>query len=157
MKTGSQKTLVGWIVPIALVAAVGVVLAQSEEGAVAYRGKIMRVNGASIGAINDVLKFKLAGGTEHIVAHAETIHRESQLIAGAFQQEVLADESRALPTIWQQWDEFVAAADALGQASAKLAEVAKGGDQRAIMAEVRTVGQTCGGCHDTFRKPSEEQ
>ena len=158
MEKGLQTTLVGWLGLVALVAAAGVVLAQGEEeGAVAYRGKIMRVNGASMGAINDVLKFKLPGGNEHVVAHAETIHRESQLIASAFEQEVLSDESRALPAIWQQWDEFVAAADALGQASAKLVEVAKGGDQRAIMAEVKAVGEACSGCHDTFRKPREQQ
>ncbi len=158
MDKGSQTTLVGWFGLVALVAAAGVVLAQGEEeGAAAYREKIMEATGASMGAINDVLKFKLPGGNEHIVAHAETIHRESQLITSAFEQEVMSDESRALPAIWQQWGEFVAAADALGQASAKLVEVAKGGDQRAIMAEVRVVGDACGGCHDTFRKPREQQ
>jgi cytochrome c556 len=146
----------GWVVALASIAAAGLVLAQgAEEGAPAYREKIMNVNGASMGAINDVLKFKLPGGTEHIVAHAETIHRESQLIAEAFQTEVVTGESRALPVIWQQWDQFVAAADNLGQASAKLAEVAKGGDQGAIMAEVKVVGQACSNCHNTFRKPNE--
>ncbi len=156
MDKGSHTTLVAWIGLVVLIAAAGVVLAQGEEeGVVAYRGKIMRVNGASMGAINDVLKFNLSGGNEHIVAHAETLQRESQLVASAFEQEVMSDESRALPAIWQQWDEFVTAADALGQASAKLAEVAKGGDQAAIMAEVRAVGEACSGCHDTFRKPRE--
>ena len=156
MNMGSDGSRVGLVVALALTGAAGVVLAQgAEEGAAAYREKIMSVNGASMGAINDVLKFKLPGGTEHIVAHAETIHRESQLIAGAFQTEVLTEESRALPAIWQQWDEFVAAADNLGQASAKLAEVAKGGDQGAIMAEVKVVGQACSNCHNTFRKPNE--
>jgi len=156
MNMGSDGSRVGWVVALVLTAAAGVVLAQgAEEGAPAYREKIMSVNGASMGAINDVLKFKLPGGAEHIVVHAETIHRESELIAGAFQTEVLTEESRALPTIWQQWDEFVAAADNLSQASAKLAEVAKGGDQGAIMAEVKVVGQACSNCHNTFRKPNE--
>lgn len=152
----STSTMAAWLAALVLAATAGVVLAQGEEaGAVAYREKIMRVNGASMGAINDILKFNLATGTEHIVAHAETLQRESELIADAFEQEVVTEESRALPAIWQQWDEFVAAADALGQASAKLAEVARGGDQRAIMAEVRAVGGACGGCHDSFRKPNE--
>ena len=156
MNRGSQGTRVGWVIVLALIATAGLVLAQgAEEGAPAYREKIMTVNGASMGAINDVLKFKLPGGTEHIVAHAETIQRESRLIAGAFQTEVMTEESRALPTIWQQWDQFVGAAENLGQASAKLAEVAKGGDQGAIMAEVKVVGQACSNCHNTFRKPNE--
>lgn len=156
MNRGLRKSSVVWIVPVVLAAVAGAVLAQGDEaGAVAYREKIMRINGASMGAINDVLKFNLAGGTEHIVAHAETLERASGLIAGAFEEQATSEESRALPAIWQQWDEFVAAADALGQASAKLAEVAEGGDQRAIMAEVRAVGDACGGCHDTFRKPNE--
>jgi cytochrome c556 len=156
MSKGSKRTRVGWVVALALIGAAGVVLAQgAEEGAPDYREKIMSINGASMGAIGDILKFKLPGGTEHIAAHAETIHRESQLIAKAFETQAMSDESRALPTVWQQWDKFVAAADNLGEASAKLAEVAKGGDQGAIMAQVKVVGQACGNCHDTFRKPNE--
>ena len=149
------KTMVSWIVPALVVAVAGTVLAQEEQGSVVYREKIMRLTGTSMGAINDVLKFKLAAGAEHIAAHAETIERQSRLIPGAFQPEELSDESRALPVIWQQWDEFVAAAAALGVASARLAEVAQGGDQRAIMAEVRSVGEACSNCHDTFRRPNE--
>jgi len=154
MMKGSRKMVV-WIVPLILVAVAAVVLAQSEEGAVAYRQRIMSANGASMGAINDILKFKLAVSNEHIAAHAETIHRESLLVADAFKAQVTAGETRALPEIWQRWDEFVAAADAMGQASAKLAEVARAGDPQAVMAGVREVGATCGGCHDVFRKPNE--
>lgn len=156
MSKGSKKTWVGWVVALTLIGAAGVVLAQgAEEGAPAYREKIMRINGASMGAINDILKFKLPGGTEHISVHAETIQRESHLIAKAFETQAMTDESRALPTIWEQWDGFVAAADTLGEAAGKLAEVAKGGDQGAIMAQVKVVGQACSGCHDTYRKPNE--
>ena len=154
MKRGRQKVCVRWVVPLALMAAAGVVVAQAqEEGALVYREKIMRVNGASMGAINDVLKFKLAGGNEHIAAHAQTIHLQSQLITDAFQQEALSEESRALPAIWQNWDEFAAAAETLEQETAKLAELAEGGDSSAVMAQVRVVGQACGGCHDAFRRP----
>ena len=156
MKKGSVATRMGWFLAIASIAMAGIVLAQgADEGAPAYREKIMRVNGASMGAINDILKFKLAGGTEHIVAHAETMARESRLIAKAFESQAMTDESRALPAIWEQWDGFVAAADSLGEASSKLAEVAKGGDQGAIMAQVKVVGQACSGCHDSYRKPNE--
>ena len=43
MDKGSHTTLVAWIGLVVLIAAAGVVLAQGEEeGAVAYRGKIMR-------------------------------------------------------------------------------------------------------------------
>jgi len=96
MMEGSRKKVV-WSVAFILVAAAAVVLAQSEEGAVAYRQRIMSANGASMGAINDILKFKLPVSNEHIAAHAETIHRESQLLADAFKAQVTAGETRALP------------------------------------------------------------
>ena len=154
MKRGRQKVCVRWVVPLALMAGAGVVVAQAqEEGALVYREKIMRVNGASMGAINDVLKFKLPGANEHIAAHAQTIHLQSQLITDAFQQEALSEESRAMPEIWQNWDEFAAAAETLEQETAKLAELAESGDSSAVMAQVRAVGQACGGCHDAFRRP----
>ena len=40
--------------------------------------------------------------------------------------------------------------------TAKLAEVAKSGDPAAIGPQLKATGKSCGGCHESFRKPKEE-
>jgi len=59
--------------------------------------------------------------------------------------------SEAKPEIWKDWDKFAAAAKTLEDQSAKLAEVAAGGDVGAIGAQLGEVGKACGGCHEPFR------
>lgn len=60
--------------------------------------------------------------------------------------------TRALPKIWEDWDGFKKAADALEHESAKLAEVAAAGDKDAIAAQFGQVGKIgCGGCHKSYR------
>ena len=59
--------------------------------------------------------------------------------------------TRALPTIWNDWAKFEAAAKAVQAESAKLAEVAQGSDRRAIGAQVQNLAKACGSCHKSFR------
>ena len=129
--------------------------AQSDETFVQYRQKVMTANGASMGAIGDILKNKLPYQS-HIVTHAQDIQRISTLIAEAFKKEVTAGKTDAKPEIWKEWDKFADAAKGLGEESGKLAEVARSGDMEAIGAQVKKLGETCSNCHKTFRKPKEE-
>jgi cytochrome c556 len=59
--------------------------------------------------------------------------------------------TEALPIIWEQKDEFAEKARNLIAAAETFAEVARGGDQRAITAAIRPFGAACGNCHQTFR------
>ncbi|RMF87738.1 MAG: cytochrome c [Nitrospinota bacterium] len=131
------------------------VQAQSDEAFIIYRQKLMRANGAHMGAIADILKKKLPY-TDHIATHAQGIHLVSKLIADAFKKEITAGKTDAKPEIWQDWEKFTAAADAMGKESARLAEIAQSGDMQAIVAQVKKLGGTCGDCHKPFRKPKEE-
>ena len=55
--------------------------------------------------------------------------------------------------IWDKWSEFEAAAEKFEAESAKLAEVAQGGDMAAIGQQLGALGkQGCGNCHETFRE-----
>ena len=130
--------------------------AQDDEHILGYRQKVMKSMGASMGAIGDTLKHKLpfAG---HIGVHAMDISRMSAVIAETFEKEITEGRTDAKPDVWQDWDKFVAAADALEAEGAKLAEVAGGGDMAAIGAQVKALGKACGDCHKPFRKPKEER
>ena len=129
--------------------------AQEDEAYVQYRQKIMAGQGASMGAISDIMKNKLPY-PGHIYTHAQDIQRISKLIGEAFKKEIAVGKTDAKPELWKEWDKFVAAADAIEQESGKLAEVAQSGNMEAIGAQVKKVGDACGNCHKPYRKPKEE-
>jgi cytochrome c556 len=59
--------------------------------------------------------------------------------------------TRALDGIWTSQADFKTKAEALGTAATALAAAAKTGDRTAVQNAVRTLGGTCGACHDSFR------
>lgn len=61
-------------------------------------------------------------------------------------------KSRALPAVWDDAAGFKTAQEKLQTEMAKLASVAKGGDEAAIKAQLKAASTTCGGCHKNFRK-----
>ena len=132
-----------------------VVQAQSDEAFIEYRQKVMQGNSANMGAIGGILKNKLPYSS-HIATHASEINMLSKLIEAAFKKEITAGKTDAKPEIWQDWQKFAAAVEALSQESAKLATMASNGDMEAIGEQVKALGKACGDCHKPFRKPKEE-
>ncbi len=61
-------------------------------------------------------------------------------------------DTDSLPSIWQDWPKFEAAAKTLQTAAADLAVAADSGDMAAIGAAAGALGKACGGCHEPFRK-----
>lgn len=129
--------------------------APSDEAMVMYRQKVMSSQGASMGAIGDIVKNKLPFQA-HITMHAQDIQAMSTLIADAFKQKVTEGKTDAKPELWQEWEKFTAAAKTLQDESGKLAQVATAGDMEAISAQVKKLGDACGNCHKPYRKPKEE-
>jgi len=128
----------------------------NEEILVAYRQRLMSGHGASMGSIGDILKYKLDYGAKHIAVHAKNISEYAKLIPDAFKTEVTAGATDAKPEIWKNWDDFTAKASHLETEAAKLATAAQSGDMAAIMPQVKATGDSCRGCHDSYRKPKEE-
>ena len=143
------------VVLVCLVFTLAVAQAQDNDAFIQYRQKVMTSNGANLGAIGDILKNKLPY-EQNIGVHAQEIQRMSTLIPRAFKKEVAAGKTDAKPEIWQEWDKFTAAADAMGREAAELATVAQGGNMEAISAQVKKLSDACGNCHKPYRKPKEE-
>ena len=62
-------------------------------------------------------------------------------------------ESESKDAIWEQWDEFVAAADSLGEKTAAFQAALASGDTGRIGAAFGDLGKNgCGGCHQRFRE-----
>lgn len=143
---------------LALALGLSLVQAQEEEAPeLGYRQRLMKSQGASMGSIGDILKYKLPGGAEHVAVHAKNIAGYSSLIADAFKKDISAGKTDAKPEVWQKWDDFVAKANALNAAATALSEAAAGGDMSAMMPRVKALGDACRGCHNDYRKPEEER
>ena len=61
-------------------------------------------------------------------------------------------KTRAKADIWTDNAKFKQAGDKFAQETAKLAQVAKGSDMKAIKAQIGAVGKTCKACHDDFKE-----
>ena len=89
-----------------------------------------------------------------IATNATDINTRAGKIEGHFVEKTsVADgfDTEALPTIWEKPEEFKAAGQKLIDESAKLAELAPGGDKAAVGAQAMAMGGACKNCHDTFR------
>lgn len=89
-----------------------------------------------------------------IAANATDINTRAKLIETHFPAGTSVDDgvkTEALATIWQKPEEFKAAGQKLIDESAKLAELANGGDKAAVGAQAMAMGGACKGCHDQFR------
>lgn len=89
-----------------------------------------------------------------VATNATDINTRAKLIETHFPAGTSVDDgvkTEALATIWQKPDEFKAAGQKLIDESAKLAELAKGGDKAAVGAQAMAMGGACKGCHDQFR------
>jgi len=60
------------------------------------------------------------------------------------------DGTRALPAIWEDFDDFASKWAAFGEASVAMAAVA-GDGLDAVRGSIGAVGGTCGACHDVYR------
>ncbi len=130
--------------------------AAEDKAHLKYRQALMKATGGHMGSIGAILKNRLPF-TNHIANHAEGIALNSELMADTFEKKITQGRTDSMPAIWENWSEFEKAAKKLGIESRKLAGIAKGGNVGQIVAQMKNVGKSCGGCHKNFRKPKEER
>ncbi len=141
---------------VAVATTLGAVSQAAEDPAalIEYRKAIMSAIDRHIVAIVMVVKGDVSF-TDEVAGHAHAINEMSKTLPRLFPKGSgkEAGETRALPVIWEKWDEFEATIKTLQTESAKLAEVAKDGDRAAIAKQTMALGnEGCGSCHKTFRE-----
>jgi cytochrome c556 len=133
--------------------------ADEPDNIVKYRKAFMDANGAHLTMIAAVVKGEVSF-TDEVAAHAQALAEQGKLLTANLQQlfpegtgKGDGPDTAALPVVWEKWSEFEQAAQTFEQESAKLAEVASGGDMAALGQQLGTLGKEgCGGCHETFRE-----
>ena len=91
------------------------------------------------------------GHAEH---HAIAFERMAQALANAFPEGSMGEDSRALPAIWDDRDDFLTKVTAIQTATARLVTASRTGDTEQIGTAMQAVRGTCGGCHNPYRGPA---
>lgn len=116
----------------------------SVEELVEARKARMKENGATMRAAGSL------SGAEAVAA-AESLMASFESLPALFPEGSITDDSRALPVIWERWDEFEALFDEAHEAVSTMRVAAEAGDAAGYASAVKAVGATCGECHQTFR------
>jgi len=124
-------------------------IADAQAPQVAARQEGMKQNGAQMRVLTPMMRgeqpFNLAAAKEA----ANVLVNSGKRIPGAFGPGT--EGGNALPAIWTNKADFDAKAKAFEDAATRLANA---GDEAAAKAAFPAVGQSCGGCHQPYRKPS---
>jgi cytochrome c556 len=125
---------------------------QDDAEFLIYKQKLMQSNGMHAGLIGQIMQKQLPFNA-HVSSHAKIIQLNVLLLPDTFRKKIIAGKTDSKPDVWDKWDQFVAAANKSAQAAAALAAASEGD----AGAKMRELGATCGGCHQIFRKPKNEQ
>ncbi|MEQ8954796.1 MAG: cytochrome c [Gammaproteobacteria bacterium] len=111
-----------------------------------------------------LLRFNLgpiAGMAQGAPFDAEVAERNARRIAvmATLIPEVLAADTRAFnletaarPIVWDNMDDIRGKAQTLIDNANAFADIAAGGDMAQTLGAFRTLGGSCGNCHDTYRE-----
>ena len=116
----------------------------TNEQLVEARQNAMKQNGMTLrGAAS------LTGDQD--VAAATTLLQNFTNLPELFREGSITDKSKALPAIWENWDDFRARFDHDAELAASMLAAAQSGDTAAYAAAIEEIGQSCGACHQTYR------
>ena len=151
MKFGSKtaKAFAGLMLfgVVAATAQDAFVAPETPEQAVDMRQELMRTNGQTLRSAGS-----LSG--DQAVAAMQTLVSDYTNMAALFPEDSIVGDSEALPAIWENWEEFTAIIETGKQAATEGLVAAQSGDAAAYAASLKTIGATCGQCHQQFRAKS---
>lgn len=122
-------------------------LAAGEIGAadaITQRQELMKADGG-------LLKKAFGEAGTDAVATLEQLHDNLGKLPGLFPEGSTASNSKALPSIWQDFSAFSALFTKAQDHAAAAIDAAKAGDAAAYQASVKAVAGVCGECHQAYR------
>jgi len=132
-----------------LVASGLAVLAQSSDP-ITQRQNLMKNNQEQMRTLTGMARGQAPFNAAAAQAAFQRLEQNAQAIPPLFPPGSTQGKTAALPVIWERKADFDAHAAKLGQ-DAKAASTAIT-DQASLQAAVQRVGQSCGGCHETYRR-----
>jgi cytochrome c556 len=129
---------------VATVAQDAFVAPATPEEAVTMRQALMKEDGGLLRSSGNLT------GAEAVAA-MQTLQTNYSHIPALFPEGSIVGDSAALPAIWENWETFVAIAKTGEEAAAAGLAAAEAGDAAGYAAALKTIGGTCGQCHQQFR------
>jgi cytochrome c556 len=124
-----------------------------KKEAVKYRQSVMNIVGWNFKPMGAMVKGDRPFDAKAFAAHAKDFAAVSSVdILAGFPTDSDGKGSKAKPEIWMKWDDFKKKMGDMEREAAKLAEVAKGGDEAAMKKQFGEAGKTCKGCHDDYKE-----
>lgn len=116
---------------------------------VAARQAAFGLSGATFGALSPPAA--QSRDAQSIGFSAQMLARWGRTLPSMFPEGTGLPESRALPAVWTDRQDFKARADALAAAADRLGELAAAGDRSAYARQWNAVKDACTACHQKFR------
>jgi len=134
-----------------------VALAQDYSANLKARQGQFRIMALNLGILGGMAQGKIAYDAEAAQRAADTLVAVSQIDPTPLWPEgsdnMSIDGTRAMPSIWDKHDDFLAKWGAFGTAAAEMQTVAATG-QEALGPMMGKVGGSCKACHDSHREPN---
>ena len=122
------------------------------DDALKYRQSVMFLQSQHLGRIAGQLRADKPD-LQAVAENAAVLDTVNKLFATAFPANSEGvGNSRALPAVWKEPDKFKQNIATLNGQMAKLLAASRGNDLAGTRAAFNDVRQTCGSCHDTFRR-----
>lgn len=123
------------------------------------RQAVMQVQAFNLGILGAMAKGQMAYDATAAQNAADNLNAAVNMKNGAMWprgsgNDALGDRTRAKPEAWSRYPEIAEHSKGLKAAAAKMAAAA-GSGLDAIKANIKDVGQGCGGCHKIARAPKE--
>lgn len=134
------------------VAALALVTTAAFADIIADRKAVMKENAKDVGVLVKMVKGEAPFDAAAVLAVLTALNDNVQKIDVAASFPVGSDkgDTTASPKIWEDAAGFQAAVDKFKAVTAA-AVAAPAQDIDALKAQVGTIGQTCGACHETYR------
>jgi cytochrome c556 len=119
----------------------------TPEEAVEMRQATMKENGGTLRSAGELT------GPDAVAAMQTLLDNYTNMPA-LFPEDSIVGDSKALPAIWENWEEFTAIIETGRAAAESGLAAAEAGDAAAYGEALKAIGGTCGQCHQQFRAQS---
>jgi cytochrome c556 len=137
-----------------VVAAAAITSANADTtpaNAIKYRKAVMNAMAAHFGAFF-MINMGSVDKPQYLASHVDALAAMGDQLDALFPAGSGTGKTDALPAIWENPEKFQKAVATAKGATAKLRDAVKGGDKAAIGQAAKAAGDSCKGCHDSFRK-----
>jgi cytochrome c556 len=128
--------------------------ATTPADAIKYRKAVMDGLAAHVGAFV-LINFGKVEHQEYLKGHTDALANLGAQGKVLFPAGTDTGDTDALPLIWKEPEQFNKLITELETSSAKLRDAVAANDKPGAMAAFKTLGESCKGCHDRYRKKDD--